>query len=301
ASEKHQLGSDSVLAAVSCNGDVLWYPPFYLESTCKLDMSKYPFDVSVCPVEIYSWMQDNTTIVKSDHPVNLWTMLVNEVYEISSAGSEKITHAFDNLFFDSITFKIRLARRPTYVAISLLIPVNLLAILSIMSFIMPPDEQEKVNISVTILLSFTVFLTFIDSNIPPNSDNVSLLFIYISLLLLMSFLSVVGNILVVTTKCWNVGTPEDCIGLCRDVKNISEPPTTKDICGCSSPQYLTQENNIDSIQPEGGEKRKFVSENRESTYKSVSSFALKSNRVFLFVSCFLYVFITCLMFALISK
>lgn len=58
---------------------------------------------------------------------------------------------------------------------SLLIPVNLLALLSIMSFLMPTDEPEKVNISVNILLSFTVFLTFVDNNVPRNSDNISLL------------------------------------------------------------------------------------------------------------------------------
>lgn len=58
---------------------------------------------------------------------------------------------------------------------SLLIPINLLAVLSILSFLMPPEEPEKVNISVTILLSFTVFLAFVDSNVPPNSDNISLL------------------------------------------------------------------------------------------------------------------------------
>ncbi|CAG5129238.1 unnamed protein product [Candidula unifasciata] len=207
ANGNDKLGSDAIFVAVRSYGRVTWYPPLYLESTCKLDMSKYPFDVSVCPVDIWSWSHDNTSVFfqKCDSPIKLETMLVNGEYEISSAGSVKITDKYDKLFYDKIMFNIRLARRPAYVAISLLIPVNLLAILSIMSFIMPPDEQEKVNISVTILLSFTVFLTFIDNSIPPNSDNVSLLgdifiisdffffLFYIPLLLRFCFPSVVGN------------------------------------------------------------------------------------------------------------
>lgn len=32
----------------------------------QLDMSKYPYDVSVCPVTIHAWMSDNFTMAVSD-------------------------------------------------------------------------------------------------------------------------------------------------------------------------------------------------------------------------------------------
>lgn len=54
---------------------------------------------------------------------------------------------------------------------SLLMPVMLLSILCSLSFLLDPDEQEKLNVSITILLSFTVFLGVIDMTLPTTSDN----------------------------------------------------------------------------------------------------------------------------------
>ncbi|KAH9507796.1 Arsenical-resistance protein 3 [Bulinus truncatus] len=79
----------------------------------------------------------------------------------------------------------------------LLVPVTLLAILSVVSFLLPPEVPEKMSLAITILLAFTVYLGTVDRILPETSDQISQIVIYVALLLLLSFLCVIGNAIVV--------------------------------------------------------------------------------------------------------
>lgn len=57
----------------------------------------------------------------------------------------------------------------------MVVPVNLLAVLSVLVFILPPEESAKVDISMTVLLAFTVFLDVIDKQVPHTSDKICII------------------------------------------------------------------------------------------------------------------------------
>ena len=51
----------------------------------------------------------------------------------------------------------------------------MLSMLTLLVFCMPPDAGEKVSLSITVLLSFTVFMLMVSDNMPQTSNNIPIL------------------------------------------------------------------------------------------------------------------------------
>ena len=47
---------------VSANGDCLWVPPGLFLSTCKIDITWFPFDDQKCTMKFGSWTYDSSGI-----------------------------------------------------------------------------------------------------------------------------------------------------------------------------------------------------------------------------------------------
>ncbi|CAL1543066.1 unnamed protein product, partial [Lymnaea stagnalis] len=77
-----------------------------------------------------------------------------------------------------------------------MMPITMLAIMCAVPYLLSPSEPEKLMVAITVLLSFTVIMDFISGRIPQNSEHVSILVIYMTLLFIQSFLSVVFNAIV---------------------------------------------------------------------------------------------------------
>ena len=50
------------MAVVSSDGTVLWIPATRLESSCSLDLSKFPFDEQECVLKFGSWTYDGDKV-----------------------------------------------------------------------------------------------------------------------------------------------------------------------------------------------------------------------------------------------
>lgn len=88
----------------------------------------------------------------------------------------------------SITFTIKLKRKPLYVMLSIVLPIMLLSLLNIFTFVLPSHGGEKAGYAVTIFLAFAVFLTIVTTTLPENSESVALFSIYVILMTSMSTL-----------------------------------------------------------------------------------------------------------------
>ncbi|XP_067671749.1 CHRNA7-FAM7A fusion protein-like [Haliotis asinina] len=89
-----------------------------------------------------------------------------------------------------------MTRQPSYYVYYLIIPITLLSLLSSLVFALPMDYGDKVALSMTILLSFGVFLTQMTNEMPRTSQQTSYLTIYLTSLLTLSSLSVAMMILI---------------------------------------------------------------------------------------------------------
>ncbi|XP_067685347.1 neuronal acetylcholine receptor subunit alpha-6-like [Haliotis asinina] len=86
-----------------------------------------------------------------------------------------------------VTFVLK--RRTTFYILNNILPVVFLSFLNIFVFLLPEESGEKMSLCVSILLSYAMFLTLINSYLPANSDHVCFFSVYVTLLVLISTLT----------------------------------------------------------------------------------------------------------------
>jgi nicotinic acetylcholine receptor len=77
--------------------------------------------------------------------------------------------------YPDIIFYLLLRRKSLFYTVNVIIPCVGISFLSVLVFYLPSDSGEKVSLSISILLSLTVFFLLLAEIIPPTSMSVPLL------------------------------------------------------------------------------------------------------------------------------
>jgi hypothetical protein len=78
---------------------------------------------------------------------------------ISTNAADTIRIPLSGITFSSVSFYIKLQRRPLFHIINTLFPVALMAVLIAMVFKLPVDSGEKIGFSLTVLLAYAVYFS----------------------------------------------------------------------------------------------------------------------------------------------
>jgi hypothetical protein len=174
---------------VDADGFMVWRPYEVFETRCSIDISKFPYDTQSCNITfvVWSYGSSEVRISNSSRGVDfflyednsVWTVISTK-YEINLVKSES-----------EITFSLELQRKPQYYVMNMIIPIVCLGLMSLLVFIIPVDAGEKMSYSITVFLSFAVFLTTISGELPVNSESISMLSFYLILQMLAGVLVLV--------------------------------------------------------------------------------------------------------------
>lgn len=93
------------------------------------------------------------------------------------------------------SFNFEISRRPVYLLITVFIPIMLLLFIKPGVFVLPYNSGERTSYSITLLLSFTVYVTMVSDNMPPSSFPVPKLSFFLFFCLMESMLVVFLNVL----------------------------------------------------------------------------------------------------------
>merc|ERR1712079_866704 len=93
-----------------------------------------------------------------------------------------------------ITFILTMRRKTLFYTVNLIIPCVGISFLTVLVFYLPSDSGEKVSLSISILLSLTVFFLLLSEIIPPTSISVPLLGKYLLFTMILDTFSVVVTI-----------------------------------------------------------------------------------------------------------
>ncbi|XP_045176165.2 neuronal acetylcholine receptor subunit beta-2-like isoform X2 [Mercenaria mercenaria] len=181
------LGSSYLNVEVDNTGLVYWIPFQVLESTCAVDTSYFPFDVQTCTLKFTAWSYSMTEleIHKSIDGVRLEDYVENSSWGITE------TYASETTTDEAVVYFIfKLKRKSGFYIINIIIPVVLLSVLSVLTFILPVSSGEKASYAVTVFLSLALFMTIVTSELPKNSENTSLLAVYMMVVSIWSTLIV---------------------------------------------------------------------------------------------------------------
>ncbi|KAG4071080.1 hypothetical protein HA402_002752 [Bradysia odoriphaga] len=174
--------------------------PMVLKSTCKMDVTWFPFDEQKCFLVFGSWTSSSKylllQLIEADHWFQTvengeWTLL-----GVTSNSSSTMYSCCPDDGYISINYTIHLKRRPFYYFFNLLVPCGLIGFLAILGFTLPPESGEKLPLGATILFSLIVFLNTISASMPANSDTVPLLGTYFNCVMFTIALSVVSTVVI---------------------------------------------------------------------------------------------------------
>ncbi|XP_048740681.1 neuronal acetylcholine receptor subunit beta-3-like [Ostrea edulis] len=181
------LGGDSYFLSVTSNGEIVWDPFMVFESKCDIDVSYFPFDKQTCSIIFGTWSYGRNEVflyVPPNTKVEFREVVENSIWEVTSADA-----TFDPVSNNNaVTFIIHLRRKPLHYFLNMILPIVCLGVLNGFVFIIPADAGEKMGYTVSIFLSFIVFLTMIRDELPVNSGNVSIMSIYVMIQIGLSML-----------------------------------------------------------------------------------------------------------------
>ncbi|KAH9502940.1 hypothetical protein Btru_072420 [Bulinus truncatus] len=185
AQHYRELGNSQMLISVRNTGMVHWEPGIITETSCAVNIGKYPFDTQVCDIRFLTWMHTNKTLTVEPEvdTINLDALLPNGEWDITR--TEAKDYRYPSTYragtdHTGVTFVVHLRRKRFFYVLNTIIPVVMLSCLNVLVFILPSDCGERMALAVTVLLAFTVYLGIISDNIPKTSESLSLLAIYLA-------------------------------------------------------------------------------------------------------------------------
>ena len=157
---------------IKSTGKNIWLNPVVFQKICKLDVSYFPFDDQECTLKFGSWAFDATKVVTKSFANTSSSnsfYIPNGEWELLSIKTEENILKYqccDDPFSD-VTVTIKLRRQAKNHTLTLILPCALLSSLVVLGFILPPESGERIGLSITILLSVTVFQQLTSQIMPP--------------------------------------------------------------------------------------------------------------------------------------
>uniref|UniRef100_G3PW83 Cholinergic receptor, nicotinic, alpha 3 n=1 Tax=Gasterosteus aculeatus TaxID=69293 RepID=G3PW83_GASAC len=207
---------DKTKALLRFNGDVTWIPPAIFKSSCKIDVTYFPFDYQNCTMKFGSWTYDKAKIdlVLIGSTINLKDFWESGEWTIIDAPGYKhdIKYNCCEEIYTDITYSLYIRRLPLFYTINMIIPCLLISFLTVLVFYLPSDCGEKITLCISVLLSLTVFLLVITETIPSTSLVIPLIGEYLLFTMIFVTLSIVITVFVLnvhyrtpkthTMPCW---------------------------------------------------------------------------------------------------
>ena len=163
------------------NGQLIWEPGLITQTVCEVNIAKYPFDKQHCAIRVMSWMYTNKSMnvyverktidMTNYYPNGEWDLAATSVRDYSPDDGSYNTGEV----LPGAEAVVELRRRPVYYIISTILPISMLSLLNVLVFMLPTNTGEKMTLAVTVLLSFTVFMSVVNEVMPKTSNSISIL------------------------------------------------------------------------------------------------------------------------------
>ncbi|VVD03361.1 unnamed protein product [Leptidea sinapis] len=207
-------------AVLHHTGKVLWTPPAIFKSSCEIDVRYFPFDQQTCFLKFGSWSYDGDQIdlkhinqKKGDMVevgIDLREYYPSVEWDILGVPAERHERYYPCCQepYPDIFFNITLRRKTLFYTVNLIVPCVGISYLSVLVFYLPADSGEKIALSISILLSQTMFFLLISEIIPSTSLALPLLGKYLLFTMLLVGLSVVITIIILNVHYRKPSTHE---------------------------------------------------------------------------------------------
>lgn len=178
---------------VDSNGEINYSPGGVLNAKCPTDIAKFPFDEQTCDLQFVPWGLSLQYVILYPEFENI------QLQYFTSHSDWKIvdhsTYLLDIGGLGCIWAHMKIKRQPLYYAIMTILPTLLFSLLNPLVFVLPVESGERVSLSITILLSYAIFLTLVSASIPTSSNPMCTLLTVMIAIIAISGIIVLGAIL----------------------------------------------------------------------------------------------------------
>lgn len=92
---------------------------------------------------------------------------VSLLYQVEYAGFEYP--------YPKVVLEVHLRRRFYYYLVNLVVPCSLIAVMVLLSFVLPPEAGERISLGITVLMAMAIFQELTSEKLPVESKFTPLL------------------------------------------------------------------------------------------------------------------------------
>uniref|UniRef100_A0A8D0JKM0 Acetylcholine receptor subunit alpha n=2 Tax=Sus scrofa TaxID=9823 RepID=A0A8D0JKM0_PIG len=161
-----------------------------LKQNCSMKLGTWTYDGSVVAINPESDQPDLSNFMESGE----W------VIKEARGWKHRVLYACcPSTPYLDITYHFVMQRLPLYFIVNVIIPCLLFSFLTGLVFYLPTDSGEKMTLSISVLLSLTVFLLVIVELIPSTSSAVPLIGKYMLFTMVFVIASIIITVIVINT------------------------------------------------------------------------------------------------------
>ena len=159
------------------NGSAMWPITSLIDTYCNVDPHNFPFDTQTCFIRVSGWGTDASYINYTANDIHLDGLEINSEWDLVSceAKSFQIRKA---ITMSDVKFYFTFKRRCNFYIFTILIPFNVVSVLGLLTFPLPPESGEKVSLGMTCLLSFFVIGASASEHLPTSSHSTPIIGLY---------------------------------------------------------------------------------------------------------------------------
>ncbi|XP_061175709.1 neuronal acetylcholine receptor subunit beta-4-like [Saccostrea echinata] len=172
-----EVGDSSYRIRIDGDGKHEWIIGLVASSACSVDVTNFPFDSHSCELIFTPWGTTSSEVTLSPMSTTVDQTHYSESTEWTFLSSSLTSSTKNNASYLTIT--INLKRSPGYFFVNLVMPIVVVALLNILVFLLPSECGERVGYSVTIFLTFAVYLDIITATLPKSTDSTAKLSNYL--------------------------------------------------------------------------------------------------------------------------
>ncbi|XP_069125695.1 5-hydroxytryptamine receptor 3A-like [Argopecten irradians] len=157
--------SDNNEVVYNPNGHALLRAFKIFDVVCQAGILHYPNDIHTCGIDVAPITRVDNINVTSINGLVMKIFNHNLIWNVESTGLSHDTSGIHS----KVTFYITLSRRPSFIFLTLILPIIALNYMNILVFLIPAESGEKISYAITVLLTFAVYLSVYSDKIPPLS------------------------------------------------------------------------------------------------------------------------------------
>ena len=182
----------------------VWASVGLFTSMINLEFEKFPFDKVSTEVELYfeekmtkvNIASATITLLEKHWPGNVKFVDDSSIWRLGQPATKVETMNLTNSNA-IVKLKFNFERRQEYYIVTVFVPLEILMILQLATFVMPTKALDRGTYSITVNLAFTVSQQVINSQLPKTSQTIYL-FYYISVYLAVGAMVTLSTLIMAT-------------------------------------------------------------------------------------------------------